>query len=85
MHPSEGMNCPLTFVILETSISQLSVAIGNTNWAAAKASVLLHSIIVFKAVAWVVQVGAVVSSIVITWVNTSEVFPQSSFTVQVLV
>ena len=52
--------------MLVTSLSQLSVATGNLAWAISKAAVSLHSTVAFKAASRVVQVGAVLSSTVIT-------------------
>ena len=65
--------------------SQLSIAIGNANCAAAKAAESLHSIIVSNEPAAVVQLGAVLSNTVIVCLNGVLVFPQASVTVQVLV
>ncbi|MNF94569.1 hypothetical protein D3C84_772830 [compost metagenome] len=83
--PSEATNEPATLTMLLTSASHKSAATGKAAWAVAKAAVSLHSTVVFKAATAVVHVGAVVSSTVITCVNTAEVLPQSSLTVQVLV
>ena len=82
-HSEEATNAPLTLVILETSVSQLSLAIGLRDWALAKASGLLHSIEVFKASAPVIQVGELASIILIVWVEVA-LFPHASVTVQVL-
>ncbi|MNG15806.1 hypothetical protein D3C84_996570 [compost metagenome] len=85
VQPSEGTNTPGTLTILVTSVSDKSVAIGKAACAVAKAAVSLHSTVVSKAPAKVVHVGGIASPMVITCVNTAEVLPQSSFTVQVLV
>ena len=69
---------------LKCAVPQLSVAVGNCACAAAIAELLLHSSVVFNAVALVVHVGAVLSVIVITCVNTVLVLPQSSVAVHVL-
>ncbi len=71
--------------MFEASPSQLSVATGNMACAAAIPATSLHSNVVFKASGNVVQVGAVLSVIVITWVNTSDTLPQASVTVHVFV
>ena len=63
-----GINPPETFTTFETSVSQLSAAIGKAACAAAIPVVLLHSSETFKAFAAVVHVGAVLSTTVITCV-----------------
>ena len=64
-------NAPAIFVMLVTSASQLSLATGNMACAAAMPAASLHCSVTFSAVAAVVHVGAWVSMIVITCVNTA--------------
>ena len=66
-------------------LSQLSAATGTSAWAVAKPAASLHSKVVLKLPAAVVQVGTCVSCIVMTCVNVALIFPQSSTTVHVLV
>ena len=75
-------------VLDQVTSEQLSVAVAPPLFANQSAMEFRfpwpsHSTVIFDAVTLIV--GAVVSSMVILWVNTSEILPQSSFTVHVLV
>ena len=85
LQPWEAINWPAFFTTLDTSVSQLSEAVGNNDCAFAKAVVSLHSTVVFRVPIVDDQIGAVVSWTVITWVNITLVLPHSSFAVQVFV
>ena len=76
---------PDVFTRLVTLASQLSLATGNMACADAIPAASLHCNVVFNALAVVVQVGAILSMIVITCVNIKLVFPQWSVTVHVFV
>mgnify|MGYP003379982882 CR=1 FL=1 len=71
--------------MFKTFGSQLSLATGNKAWASEIPDASLHCIVLFNAPAAVVQVGAVSSMMVITWVYTALAFPHASVTIHVLV
>ena len=76
---------PDAFTMFVTLASQLSLAAGYNACAAAMPAISLHCNVVFKAPGTVVQVGAVLSISVITWVYIKLMLPQLSVTFQVLV
>ena len=67
-HAGLGTNVPETFMIFETSASQLSEATGYEACAEASPEVLLHSKVTFRALEAVTHAGAVLSVIVMTCV-----------------